>query len=593
MKTDGTFRFVKNKVILHLRHRVCESPEELLASDLFAELVRRFVEDLRRRNAPILLLFARSAETMGDEDLDALLQTLRWLGKVPITAVSKLFPGSEPFVREAAELHGFVERLYDFWRSFERFLVCDSTGDSLDQRPYRTFNATIEALTHLVRQVYRDIQENISGRHPTIYRQVHAGAEVAVIALPKELPLPPGPYGKLRPIRLVRQILLYPPLALNPPMNKRTGQFERIGTNPLELVDPIPDEWLCYPARVGELLILVYIHEQFLELGLTLANLFELADDEALQRPADAVFLFGVPGDGLRDLAPLPTVFFDDHASGMLAAACPHEDRFGYFGYLKKMILTLHNIRMMKLGRLPFHGAMVRVVLQGDRAFTILLIGDTGAGKSETLEAFRTMAGDRIEELTVVADDMGSLALDPDGTVRGYGTETGAFVRLDDLPQGYAFGQLDRAIFLNTGQQNARVVLPVTSYDAVVRGYPVDVVLYANNHEEVSPQHPLVEPFSTPEAALAVFREGTSMSKGTTTATGLGHTYFVNPFGAVQYREIHDSLAERFFEAFFRGGIFVGQCRTRLGLPGWERRGPEAAAGALLSLLSGTDPDVE
>ena len=43
--------------------------------------------------------------------------------------------------------------------------------------------------------------------------------------------------------------------------------------------------------------------------------------------------------------------------------------------------------------------------------------------------------------------------------------------------------------------------------------------------------------------ALKVFRDGTSMSKGTTTSTGLVHTYFANIFGPPQYRELHEQLA--------------------------------------------------
>jgi hypothetical protein len=464
--------------------------------------------------------------------------------------------------------------------------VCDSTGDRLDQRPYRTFNSTIESLTHLVRQTYRDIEENISGQHPNIFRQVRAGAEVAVIALPKDVALPVGSYQKLRGIPMIRQILLYPPLLLNPPMNKRTGKFERIDRNPLDKIGVTSSEWLCYPAKVGPLLILVYVHETFYELGLTLCNLFELADDQFLNRPVDAIYLFGVPGDALDDLAPMPTVFYDDLERGVLAAACPNKDQFGYFGYLKKMVLTLHNIKVMKLGRMPYHGAMVRIVTQGDQVLTALIVGDTGAGKSETLEAFRIIGEDQIEEMTVIADDMGSLEIDKEEKVIGYGTEVGAFVRLDDLQPGYAFGQLDRAIIMNPNQVNARVVLPVTTYEQVMAGYPIDMVLYANNYEEIDEEHPIVERFETPETALRTFREGTAMSKGTTTSTGLVHTYFVNVFGAVQYKPLHDEIAKRYFEAFFKNNTFVGQLRTRLGIAGWERKGPEEAAQELLRIIS-------
>ena len=168
----------------------------------------------------------------------------------------------------------------------------------------------------------------------------------------------------------------------------------------------------------------------------------------------------------------------------------------------------------------------------------------------------------------------------------GYGTEVGAFIRLDDLQPGYAFGQLDRTIIMNPNQVNARVVLPVTTYEHVMKGYSVDMVLYANNYEEIDEEHPVIERLTTPEAALHTFREGTAMSKGTTTSTGLVHTYFVNIFGAIQYKTVHEEIAKRFFDAFFEKNIFVGQLRTRLGIVGWERKGPEEAAHALLHMIS-------
>ena len=95
----------------------------------------------------------------------------------------------------------------------------------------------------------------------------------------------------------------------------------------------------------------------------------------------------------------------------------------------------------------------------------------------------------------------------------------------------------------------------------------------------------MIERFITAELALHVFREGTAMSKGTTTSTGLTHTYFVNIFGPVQYRSLHEEIAVQYFEYFFRRNIFVGQLRTRLGIEGMERKGPEEAAKALLKLI--------
>ena len=586
MEFNGTFRFVNNKVVILLHDRACESPEELISSELFLEIVTRFINDLKRKQAPLLQIFGKPLREIDQTDIQGLIQTLQVLAKMPIETVPKLVETGERFISNPSLLHAFVEELYNYWRHFERFIICDSTGDHLDKRPYRTFSSTAESLMHLVRQTYREIAKNITGQPFNIYRQVSAGAEIAVIALPKDIALPDGHYQQLRNIPIIRQLLLYPPLLLNPPMNKRTGEFKRINRNPLELIEVKPHEWLCYPAKVGPFLILIYVHEKFLELGLSLCNLFELADDDFLNRPVDAIDLFGVPGTALDALAPTPTVFYDDTEHHVIIAACPNKDQFGYFGYLKKMALTLHNIKIMQQGKMPFHGALVRIVTKDDLSWTVLIIGDTGTGKSETLEAFRLIGDATIKEMIIIADDMGSLDITPDGNVLGYGTEVGAFVRLDDLQPGYAFGQLDRSIIMNPNQANARIVLPVTTYENVMHGYPVNMVLYANNYEEVDEDHPIIERLATPETALHIFREGTAMSKGTTTSTGLVHTYFVNIFGAVQYKALHEEIAKRYFETLFQNHIFVGQLRTRLGIAGWEHQGPEEAARELLLMLS-------
>jgi len=212
-------------------------------------------------------------------------------------------------------------------------------------------------------------------------------------------------------------------------------------------------------------------------------------------------------------------------------------------------------------------------------------MGDTGAGKSETLEALRLIGSEDLQDVIIIADDMGSLDIDNTGHLRGYGTEIGAFVRLDDLNPGYAFGQIDRTIIMSPNEVNARVVLPVTSYRAIMQGFPVDLILYANNYEAVDEAHPAIERFTQLESAFDTFRAGIVMSKGTTTSQGKVGTYFANVFGPAQYMEEHDSLAQRYFKQLFASGTYVGQMRTQLGIPGLEMSGPEQSARALLDLL--------
>ena len=581
MNTES-FEISQNKVIIKLQDRVCETPGEILASPLFRAILERAIDKLVRRNSFLLGIFERRPIT--GETVDLFIKTLGTLVHTPTRSIEKIIPGGQQFLKDSALFNEFIEYVYNYWRSFDRFLIASDNGRQWDQKPYRTFNSTIGQLTGLIRGMYRDVQENVTGIHPRIYRQVAAGAEVSSIAALKEVPFPSPVYKKLNAVPVIRQILIYPPLILNPPMNKRTGKFERVRKNPLELFDLKAGEWLCYPAKVGPLIILIYFHNRFAELGHSLCNLFEMAEDEDLARKPDAVYAFGVPDGILNEFGSFPTVFYDDEKNGIMVGAVPGRDEFGYFGYLKKMVLTLHNIIMMKKGKLPFHGAFVRIILKGGQDKTILFIGDTGAGKSETLEALRELGETSIQDLVVIADDMGSLEITRAGII-GYGTEIGAFLRLDDLPPGYALGQIDRAIIMSPNQVNARIILPVTTFLNVVKGHKVDFILYANNYEDIDEDHPIVEFFANPEPAFSVFREGTVMSKGTTTTTGIVHSYFANVFGPPQYKELHEALAHNFFQAFFKQGIPVGQIRTRLGLSGWERQGPLEASRELLKVI--------
>ena len=346
-----------------------------------------------------------------------------------------------------------------------------------------------------------------------------------------------------------------------------------------------PEEWLCYPARVGDLVIMVYFSIKYFELGFSLCNLFEMAESDQITHQPDAIYLFGlseIPGLGSDQNQ---TVFYDDEEHNMLVGVVPFKDEFGYFGYLKKMILTLHNVIMMKKGRMPFHGAYFHIRMRSGKKTNVLVLGDSGAGKSETLEAMRQIAGDDVEDLIVIADDMGSLSIGEDGKVIGYGTETGAFVRLDDLQSGYALGQIDRTIIMNPDQVNARVVIPITKYEEVIRGYPVDLVLYANNYDVVDENTPVIRQFEDAGDALEIFRSGAVMSKGTTNTKGLVHTYFANIFGPPQYQQLHDVISKGFFEQFFKNGTYVGEIRTQLGVPGLEHEGPIHSAKALLKLI--------
>jgi hypothetical protein len=590
------------QVVMHTAGAVCASTQELVESRAFARVLEAYVRHLESHDPVALddlgldqgedLEFGRDDRAgAGDPRLARLLDLLRLLANNPLERVARMGVGRGDLLARRDRLHEFVEGFYDFWRHWDRFLIvgAEVAAEPGEARSVRGFTETVEALGRLVRTLYRNVAEHITGYRPRVYRQVAAGAEMGVYVAPQKWPVPARYRELLAGIPFVRHLLMYPPMLLDPPATTRSGVFTEVRDNPLDGLSLRREEWLCYPALVGRLVVFVYFHQRFAGLGLSLANLFEVASDEEIAAGPDAVYLYGVPSAALARYGELPTVFHDDVARRLLVAAVPLEDRFGYFGYLKKMVLTLHNVAVMDRGLMPFHGAYVRLGLAGGGTASVLIIGDTATGKSETLEALRVVGDERIREVRVIADDMGSLEVAADGRLLGYGTEIGAFVRLDDLQQGYAFGQMDRAVIMSPGKVNARVVLPVTTLEHVLRGYPVDYLLYANNYEAVDGEHPVLERLADGEAALAVFGEGKAMSKGTTSATGLTHSLFANPFGAEQRPEQHERLARATFAAAFRAGVYVGQLRTQLALPGAGVAGPHAAAEALLETIAGDE----
>ena len=100
---------------------------------------------------------------------------------------------------------------------------------------------------------------------------------------------------------------------------------------------------------------------------------------------------------------------------------------------------------------------------------------------------------------------------------------------------------------MNPSQVNATDRIPVTKFETVIRGHKIDYILYANNYEEIDEEHPVIQRFESAEMALATFREGAVMSKGTTTTSGLVHSYFANIFGPPEYKCVHEAIAIKYF----------------------------------------------
>ena len=574
------FSLSNDKVMINFTSKYCNSPEKLLESEGFKRVFNSYLKKVEKKNSTIYKYLLQNARTE-NEELDVfIIHLFKLLTVLNINEIMNLNTKYSNFIDRKENFIDFIEDFYGFWRKLERYTVIQNNriNDGLAKTSFVESN---NDFSMLILNLYRKIGENVLGQKPTVYRQLPAGGNAGLIVNNVNWALPSG-YELLKNIPFIDSIMLDLPYISYPKKNTRDGMFTECFENPLKDCFITQEHWFCYPAKVGTLLAFIYIHRDFMAHAISLCNLFEMAREKEYSGiTPDLVFVFGA-----KDTYPkIKTVFYDDVENNIMLGYISYGDDIDYFGYVKKMTLTLHNLIMIKRGSLPIHGAMVNVVMNNGNSANVVIMGDSGAGKSECLEAFRSLSEDYISDMTIVFDDMGYLTMNGGNKPLAYGTEIGAFVRLDDLDAGYALKEIDRSIFMNPDKINARLVMPVASYKDIIKGYPIDLFLYANNYEKTSDDTSEIDFFATPNDAIAVCKSGARMAKGTTTEMGLVNSYFANPFGPAQKQELVDVLLPEYFEEFFKTGVQVGQIRTSLGIKGQEKYGPKKAAKKLFELL--------
>ncbi|MEN8077164.1 hypothetical protein ABFP60_09385 [Clostridioides difficile] len=573
------FSISNDKVLMNFSARYCNNFESLLESEGFRRVLNVYLKKAEKKRTLSYRYLIKSLNTTELSIIrEDITKVFRWLTIIDAKEVIELNSKYEELLSNKEEFVNVIEDFYLFWRRLERYTVIqnDKISQGLAAMNFTEANSSFEKL---ILKFYRKIEQNVLGRNPQVFRQITAGGNCSIMVNKLLWPIPSG-YEVLEDVNFIDCILLEPPFITYPKKNTRNGMFTEVKENPLRYSHINKEHWFCYPAKVGELIAYIYFHRDFMNHGITLCNLFEMAKrEECRGRRPDIVYVFGI-----NDSEALKTVFYDDEENNIMLGYVNYSEEIDYFGYMKKMILTLHNLIMIKRGHLPIHGAMVNVQMKNGKHANVVIMGDSGAGKSESLEAFRTLSEEYISNMTIIFDDMGTFK-EIDGDIYGFGTEIGAFVRLDDLAQGYAFREIDRSIFMNPDKINARLVMPIAPYSEIIKGYKIDLFLYANNFTEVSENDKSIEYFENVDDAIKLFKSGPRMAKGTTTEKGLVESYFANPFGPAQKQAETDVLIDKYFNIMFNSGIKVGQIKTCLGVKGEEQQGPREAAIELFNII--------
>lgn len=561
---DKKIYITNNQVVLNYNKAYPKNREVLLKSKTFTVFMQYFIKAQEENNPDLYSYLTLDGQYDSEK---AASEFCRFLRLLSIFTVDEL---DNVYLRDRDRLLDVMDEIYRGWRSLQRFgfMKSDNTHDF----GINTLVLMDSQMNDLILRTYRLFEERIMQRPNLVYRQVQAGTN-ACFSIHQRDSIWSEEYAALKDIPMIDRVMLRTPMILHPKSSKRKGMFTETDVQPMTYFKGDSESWFCFPCKVGSLLCFVYFNIKYIASALSLANLFEISTKEEAQQKPDLIMLFGNP-DGRAE-----TKFYHDKENQIWVGNISDEPVIEYFGYLKKMALTLHNLAMMEKGWLPIHGAFVNITLKDGRTKGIMLMGDSGAGKSESIEALKGAGKNVIKDIEVVFDDMGTIHLE-DGIPYGQGTEIGAFIRLDDLDPGTPYRDMDRSIFMAPEHPNSRMVVPAAPYDVVVHNHKIDLFAYANNYTNSFGLKKL-----SVDEVKATCKLGKRMALGTTQEVGISTTYFANPFGPMQKQEMCEPLIDEVFKALEDNGTFVGEIYTHLGFDKSNRQGLNVAAQQLLDFI--------
>jgi hypothetical protein len=513
----------------------CTTPAQLLRSLAFARYLKiykeAFINDLMKRSA------SQQQEAQ---------HKIEFIRQVSARGLIRLLESNSPFANSdeeetARELVRFMDGAFHHYRgaAYTRLVRLQnevvSNGAETPQTVKEKVTEKAQRLADLILDTRRILLSRV-GLDEGVRRSygLDASPNVAAGEISGHYFNYPAEYSRLGHVPLTIAADMKTGVDYTTPSNKRAKPFYELDHNPLNLRDFNIEDWVSVPLRVGTSLIVAFIHKSrgCIEMEPGLLNLFPFAlvDDVIKGRQPDGVFFFGDPNAGKNDLG-----YYYDADNKLLIGMVPNIDELKYFGYVKKPVLTLHNVLAIINGDLPLHCGCTRYT-----------VGFTADNKPF------------ISGMYIKADDMGKISLikGEDHITRPIfcGTETGAFACLDGFSAEAKLQMAGREVGYNkhTGS-NARQIVPVTDVGELFRDDPLDVLLYMNNFSLIPRGEATIRADMHIEDALEHFRLGERVAAGSTqTHRGAKESsYWANPFPLLkdnQGKILHPALYEKFTE---------------------------------------------
>ncbi|HPW52798.1 MAG TPA: hypothetical protein PLI19_02545 [Erysipelotrichaceae bacterium] len=514
------FYMVNDTVILNFSSEYHQSLEQLVSSEGFKMFLARYLKDLAIRD---IITFKWLTKSRKLEEMVAEIVVLA--KQLLVLEIDEIYNPLVEFLNRTKTLF-VLEDAYNYWRSKQRFSVVNASNEN------RYFNSFIEAdskFNQLVLQLYRILKEKLQGKTNIVYHQLQAGTGGGCIIKHYKWQ-PPAGYNFLKNIVFLNMVILKTPFFLHSKNVEGSDTFVKLDNSPIKNAGINQLEWLCFPAKVGDLLCHCYFHKDFLASGLLLANLFEMADEEeCTKRKPDIICLYGCQSDS--------SVFsyYYDEPNDIIIGSLSYSYKIDCPDYLRGTILTLHNMAKSNKNQLPVQGSMIRVCFSDGAVRAIVLVGDEKSGKTEIIDTIKKMSRqDNSEKRIIRADIIFSTAgcfKIVDNQVIANGSEIGSIIKINQQDKTVPLKDMERSIFLNPGTGDARAILPMTSYSLISAPNRIDMILYVNSSSE----KPGLEKFNDLKTSKEVFFQ----PKGDKKARKSQEKTFATVFGYLFAEEVY------------------------------------------------------
>jgi len=216
---------------------------------------------------------------------------------------------------------------------------------------------------------------------------------------------------------------------------KRFGEF-------VEVMNP--KDYVCKMVQVGPTRLMLVMHRSYSHYmveELRLFPQFDVSLEEMQKLKPDAISFMGIPAKTIGEDYRIGYFLDEDSAGTSIPVSwVDAENITDYMGYLKKPVLTVANERVKAIGGMPVHGSALTITAKNGLRKTVVMGGDSGTGKSETIIAMTNQiikglgGAKNIESVELLSGDMLSLFEGEDGEMYMMGTESGDFMRLTDIP---------------------------------------------------------------------------------------------------------------------------------------------------------------